>query len=208
LLPWDSPKVILNAARRSRGPWRLSAFADYTGLTCFRTFLAVWPNDPALATAVAAILNGPVANAFSATKEGFNITQKTLKTFPVPALSDSQRIEIDAAVASYLKSAHSRNWQEARAALLRVDALVLKGYDLPCRIERKLLDFFRGMSRPVPFNFGDYFPDDFEPSFSLAEYISEEFRLSTAGAFRSRSQDVPSHILEAMERAVESYEVE
>ena len=208
LRPWDLPKVILNAARRSRGPWRISAFADFSGLTCYRTFLAVWPNDPEMTTALAAVLNGPLANAFSATKEGFNITQSTLKTFPVPTLSELQRIEIEAAVNSYLRSAEDRNWVDAHAALLRIDALVLKGYDLPSRIERKLLDFFRGQRRPVPFQFGDYFPADFEPSFSLSDYISEEFRLSTAGAFRSRGQDVPSHILEAMERAVDSYEVE
>ena len=82
-------------------------------------------------------------------------------------------------------------WKDANASLLQIDALVLKGYDLPPRLERQLLDFFRGCgnSRQVPFQFNDYFPIDFEPAFSLLDYISEEFRLSTAGAFRSRGHD-------------------
>ena len=94
--------------------------------------------------------------------------------------------------------------------MLRVDALVLKGYDLPPRLERKLLDFFRGYgkTRSVPFTFGDYFPAEFESSFSLLDYISKEFQQSTASAFRSHRQDIPEHILEAMRRAVEAYEVE
>lgn len=208
LMPWDLPKVILNAARRSRGPWKMSAFADFSGLTCYRTFLAVWPKDPTLTTAMAAILNGPVANAFAATKEGFNITQTTLETFPMPMLSEAQALEIEAAVDSYIASVTAQNFVDARAALLKIDALVLDRYDLPPRIERNLLDFFRGQKRPVPFKFGDYFPSDFEPRFSLSEYLSDGFRLSTAGAFRSRVQEVPGHILYAMERAVDSYEVE
>jgi hypothetical protein len=208
--PWDLPKVILNATRRSRGPWRISAFADLGGLTCHRTFLVVWPNDPAMTTAISAFLNGPLANAYSATKEGSGITQKSLARFPVPTLSESQRTEIEAAVSSYVRAVEARTWGDAHAAMLRVDALVLKGYDLPPRLERKLLDFFRGYgkTRSVPFTFGDYFPAEFESSFSLLDYISKEFQQSTASAFRSHRQDIPEHILEAMRRAVEAYEVE
>ena len=62
--PWDLPKVILNKARRSRGPWRISAFADFDRLTCYQTFIAVWPNDPAMTTVLAAILNGPLGKCF------------------------------------------------------------------------------------------------------------------------------------------------
>ena len=210
-LPWDLPKVILNKARRSRGPWRISAFADFDRLTCYQTFIGVWPHDPAMTTALAAILNGPLANAFFFTKkEGLDVTIAIIKELPMPMLSESQRAEIEATVSTYLRAVEGGNWQDANTSLLQIDALVLKGYDLPPRIERQLLELFRGEghSREVPFPFEDYFPADFEPNFSLLEYISKELRLSTAGAFRARGRDVPDHILEAMRQAVESYEVE
>jgi hypothetical protein len=210
-LPWNLPKVILNKARRSRGPWRISAFADFDQLTCYQTFIAVWPHDPAITTALAATLNGPVANAFFFTKkEGLDVTIAIIKELPMPTLSESQRAAIETAVSTYLRAVESGNWEDANASLLQIDALVLKGYDLPPKLERKLLDFFRGCghSRQVPFAFGDYFPPDFEPSFSLLEYLSDELRLSTAGTFRARKRDVPDNILEAMKQAVESYDVE
>ncbi len=205
--PWHLPKVILNAARRSRGPWRISAFADFDGLTCYRTFLAVWPHDPSFATVLAAVLNGPVVNAFSTTREGFNITQKSLKTFPVPRFSADLRRKTEEAVRDYQKAAMS-DWKSADAMLRRIDALVLTAYALPPRLERKLLDYFREADRPVPFEFGDYFPEDFEPYFSLAYYLSEEYRASTAGSLISRWKQAPDGILKAMTAAVESYEEE
>ena len=42
-------------------------------------------------------------------------------------------------------------------------------------IERKLLDFFRGEKRPVPFQFGDYYPRDFSPTLPLWLYVSPNF---------------------------------
>jgi len=207
-LPWDTPKVILNAARRSRGPWRISAFADFDGLTCYRTFLAVWPKDPILATVLAAVLNGPVANAFAALREGPYIPTNWLKLVPVPKFSASQRTDIEKAVSAYVTAASVQNWQVARDSLRLVDALVLRAYDLPPRVERKLLDYFRGHARAVPFDFGDYFPADFKPFFSLADYISDDFRRSTAGVFRSLKTHAPEQVLKAMDYAAESYREE
>lgn len=209
--PWHLPKVILNKARRSRGPWKVSAFADLRGLACYQTFIAVWPNDQAMTTPLAAVLNGPLANAFFfARKEGLDVTLDVVREVPIPRLSEPQRYEIEMAIGLYLRAIQDELWEKAYAAILQIDAIVLRGYDLPPRLERKLLDFFRGhgRSRQIPFAFGDYFPAEFEPSFSLSEYISEEFRLSTAGAFRTRGRDVPTHILDAMKQAVESYETE
>ena len=64
-LPWDKPKVVLNAARISRGPWRLAAFVDLQGNLCSQRFIGMWPLTSAVTVeCIAAILNGPVANAF------------------------------------------------------------------------------------------------------------------------------------------------
>jgi len=207
-LPWDRPKVILNANRRSRGPWRLSAFADFEKLTCYRTFLAVWPNDARLTTAIAAVLNSPVANGLAATREGPNIPHETIEKLPMPQFSNDQLEAIDNAVADYSSRVDASDWLSADAALRYIDAIVLQAYDLPPRVERKLLDHFRGRIRPVPLDFGDYFPDNFRPCFSLADYLSDSFKVSTAGAFRSRFQQPNEEILQAMDTAAEAFKDE
>jgi hypothetical protein len=204
--PWDLPKVILNATRRSRGPWRISAFGDFRGLTCSEAFLAIWPKEPSLTSTIAAILNGPIANAFAATtREGARINQKSLLRFPMPRLSEPQRMAIDAAVKEYLDAISGSDWSSVDAILRRIDALVLRGYALPPRLERKVLDCFRGQKRPVPFEFEDYFPPDFELYFSLGDYLSPKFQAAKAGAVRDRFRKLPEHVLEAMKAAVESY---
>ena len=68
--------------------------------------------------------------------------------------------------------------QRAHRILLQLDALILKGYGLPPWLERRLLDFFRGERRPVPFDFGDYFPADFTANIPLWRYISPAFQSS------------------------------
>ena len=70
-------------------------------------------------------------------------------------------------------------WQQrAKQILLQMDAIILKGYGLPPWLERRLLDFFRGERRPVPFEFGDYFPADFTANIPLWRYISPSFQSS------------------------------
>ncbi len=68
---WQKPKVILNASARSRGSWRIAAFPDSEGVTCYHTFTGVWSKTPRYDEWIlSAILNSPVANAFVATREG------------------------------------------------------------------------------------------------------------------------------------------
>ena len=50
-------------------------------------------------------------------------------------LSALQRTEIEAAVNVYLRAVEGGKWKDANASLLQIDALVLKGYDLPPRLE-------------------------------------------------------------------------
>ena len=101
----------------------------------------------------------------------------------------------------------SRTEDDARELLLQVDAEVLHMYALPRRLEREVLDLFAGRQRAgVPFTFERYFPEGFEPWFSLRQYLSEEYRRSTAGALRAVHQDVTSpELLAALTRAVEDF---
>jgi hypothetical protein len=71
--------------------------------------------------------------------------------------------------------------EAAERLLKEIDALVLSAYRLPPRLERELLDFFRGHDRPAPHGFGDYFPSGFEMYFSLFDYLSPGFTVATVG---------------------------
>jgi hypothetical protein len=74
-----------------------------------------------------------------------------------------------------------------------MDAEVLRLYDLPPRLERELLDYFRGERRTgLPFLFPDYFPGDFNPYVHLHEFIADKYARSSAGALSRSFQPVRS----------------
>ena len=187
---WEKPKVIMNAAARSRGAWRIAAFPDSEGVTCYQTFTGVWSKSPKYDEWIlSAILNSPVANAFVATREGkVNTTTETLKKIPIPHFTEPQKEQLNGLIKRYQNAAKSfallRDASDDPESLLKqIDALVLNGYRMPPRLERQLLDFFNGhgQKRPVPHDFGDYFPTDFEAYFSLSEYLKPEFQTGSFG---------------------------
>jgi hypothetical protein len=207
--PWHLPKVILNAKTKSRGPWRMAAFADFKGLACYQTFTGIWPKDPGNVVLFAAIVNGPVANAYVACREGkVDITNETLEAIPIPAFSPSSRKKIEELVHRYVELATSSDLRSPESGemdkLLRhIDATILEAYDLPPRYERELLDFFRGEDRPVfPESWsGSYFPADFRPCFSLSDYLDKDFALSTVGEVKKRYQSPSEHVLRSLKKA-------
>jgi hypothetical protein len=192
-LPWDKPKVVMNAVRVSRRAWCIAAFPDVSGLVCTGNFQCLWPKSGWSVNTLSAVLNGPVANAFIASHEGkLHIPKHTLTVFPLPLLTTSQMSELDALVTQYLAAmdgSPSQVWElwqksgddnHTRRILLEIDALILRGYNLPPRLERQLLGFFRGERRPVSFEFGNYYPADFTPTIPLWMYISADFQKCTA----------------------------
>jgi hypothetical protein len=201
-LPWERPKVIANAARKARGSWRLAASPDYSGLVCTQRYHCLWPKARWSVQSLAALLNSPICSAFIASHEGSRAIRKsTLLRFPIPKLGASALVMLDGLVDDYLAAMNQQPesrfelWgggslqQRANRILLQMDALILKGYGLPPWLERKLLDFFRGERRPVPFEFGDYFPADFAPNIPLWRYISTSFQAS-------RPQTIMPHLPE------------
>jgi len=194
--PWNKPKAILNKSTRSRGAWRMSAFPDTTGITCYQTFIGVWPTSPAFDEwLLSAILNGPVANAFVATREGkTDITFATLKLIPMPHFTEAQRQRLRHLIKRYQQIAYTLLHDVAddpEKVLKEIDAVVLSGYRMPPRIERQLLDFFRGHDRPVKHPFSEYFPADFSVYFSLADYLSPKFASATVGELLKRARELP-----------------
>ncbi len=78
--------ALANSARRSRGPWRMAAAYDSSGLFASQAFFGIWPNDTSLPPeALEAILNGPLANAFLTERaSNQDFTNELLKQLPLP----------------------------------------------------------------------------------------------------------------------------
>ena len=187
---WIQPKLIVNSARRTRGAWRLMASIDHEGIVCYQNFHGLWPKKEMSLETLSAILNGPVANAFVATREyGRDIKIQTLKRIPVPVLDAQQDYAIASTVREYV---HFRTRQMqgdvscvvandvCKRLLAQIDALVLIGYDFSPRTERSLLDYFAGHARPAPVDFREYFPPQFKPYIPWHRYISEEMDEASA----------------------------
>ncbi|MGI8961178.1 MAG: N-6 DNA methylase [Bryobacteraceae bacterium] len=190
---WQKPKAILNKSARSRGAWRLAAFPDTEGVTSYQTFIGVWPKSQRYdAWLLSAILNSPVANAFVAAREGkTDVTIETLCSIPLPRFTDARAQEIRELIRRYQQATEllpiARGPTGAAERLLKeIDAVVLSAYHFPPRLERQLLDFFRGHPRPTSHSFSDYFPVDMEVFFSLLDYLSPQFAIATIGDLRKR----------------------
>lgn len=205
-LPWDCTKVVMNAVRVSRGPWRVAAFADENGLLFSQSFTCLWPPEGWTAKSLAAVLNGPVVNVFIATHEKRHVRKKTLKRVPLPRLSSLDVEVIDRLVDQFVRHASSAKdgrREVAREILLKIDAQVLRGYNLPPRLERQVLEFFRGKSRPVPFDFGDYYPANFSPHLPLWMYISRDLESCTAQRLIQETPEITDPVLVAALEEVE-----
>ena len=183
-LPWDKPKVFVNAARVSRGPWRLAAFEDREQCCSSQRFIALWPKTGVNTQVIAAILNSPVASAFVVCREhNQDNRKKTVQQIPVPDLTPAQVQSLSRAVDAYQEFWGDDSFElktgdltdMARRSLLEIDAILLRAYNLPPRLERRLLDFFRGIQRRVPFQFTEYFPANFGPNIPLWMYLTSDF---------------------------------
>ncbi|MEW5704370.1 MAG: N-6 DNA methylase [Pseudomonadota bacterium] len=180
-LPWDRPKLVVNAGRLSRGPWRIAAMLDKEGLLCSQQFFGLWPHESFTDTQLltfAAILNGPVANAFLAVHspaKGIRIS--AVEQSPVPSVLPFHVGELVAEYVRQITEPRALNPDEERleALLTQIDAAVLGAYDLPPRLERQLLEYFSGVDRPVAHPWRHWDVSDPTPGLTLAERVSRRF---------------------------------
>lgn len=185
---WDKPKVVCNATRFQRkNPWRLAAVYDHEGLAFTKRFFSFWSNSNLNHHLILALLNSPMANAFIYTHdEGRDNNIETFKRLPIPELSNLKKEgveEITKELLSFMEQPDGNKYFEKgklKELLLRLDAAVLKAYDLPPKLERAALDFFQGHKRPVSCDFSGYYPSGFDAWLPLHEIISEKFRDSLA----------------------------
>lgn len=164
--PWAAPKLIANAIRTSRGPWRLAATVDMNGLLVSQQFYGIWLRKSQGASLslleLCAILNSPVANAFSfAHDEQKHLRKETLQRLPLPSARISR--EVGSLIGEYVSACEgddgplfSSRPKSAQDLLMEIDALVLRAYDLPPRLERELLRFMGDEQRPSRAAFGGY----------------------------------------------------
>jgi len=195
LFPWESPKVIANSRRISRGPWRLVGYLDSDGLVCTKSFIGIWPKADMNVEVLTALINSPIVNVALYLKSyGRDNSIRILEQIPIPIPTNINKEDITCLVRYYAKLrsgigrdlAKEPSIHEFIQTLMEIDGLILKAYDLPPRLERKLLERFRGHPRPVPFDFPDYYPEDFAPCIPLHKYLEMDLKQASAGELLKR----------------------
>ena len=167
--PWSDPKVIVNAARRRRGRWSIVATADHEGLWCYQRLFGIWPVDSSEwpLDLVAAVLNGPVANAFASTRANKRDIQRRIWiAIPMPMRS---RMDVPRILDLVSQTRRSPDLDK----ILHLDAEILRGYDLPPRVERDLLRRFEGEDRPGIEDFYSYYPANFASALPLHQILGD-----------------------------------
>lgn len=157
---WEKPKIIANAARLSRGAWVIAATIDEQELVCYQRFHGIWSNGVLPLEVIAALLNGPVANAYLSTHNAKrDIRIETINQIPIPKLSRSQISLIVSLVREYMS--YRKQWlvqseqaqyfeRRCRGLLRQIDAELLGAYNLPIHLEQELIKYFEGSKRPGP----------------------------------------------------------
>ena len=141
-------------------PWTIAATIDDSGLVCMQNFHGVWSLGKYPLEVMAALLNGPIANAFLNTH---NTTQHnklgTTKQIPIPNLKPSQVRLIVSLVQEYIS--YRKQWREqphssqrferlCKGIMGQIDAEILSAYDLSPYLEQQLLSYFEDWAKPGP----------------------------------------------------------
>lgn len=178
---WTQPKLIMNATRLSRGPWRVSAVVDTEKMLYSQQFFGLWPTtqmEEQELSCLSSVLNGPIANAYLAIHSpASRFRSSAVAHIPIPNILPTNLGQLVADYTALLddtKLLHS-NEEELANILTRIDATVLEAYDLPPRLEQQLLDYFRDAERPVAHHWSHWDVAHPAPGLRLAERLSGRF---------------------------------
>lgn len=139
-----------------------------------------------------AFLISPVANLFAFTHMlKRDVTKGTIERLPVPDIDTMNGSRLSILVDRYvglMQAGHRDIFtpdgytsEAVVAALLELDAEVLRLYRLPAKAERLLLEQFRSEQRPgIPIPFTDYYPSD-TPDVPLYVYLSKSYQRALSG---------------------------
>lgn len=210
----DKPKVLVNRIRGGRSPWRLRAWIDTKGYPFGKAFISVTPKVNISLFAIWALINSPLANAYLYDYCERDNKEGILRKIPIPYFAKGTLEQLEELVAEYFALRNSEFGidirDKARRLLLSIDAEVMRLYDLPPKMEKRILDLFQGIKRKgVDFKFEGYYPESFESAIPLHEYLSEEYQRSTAGFVEKWIEDNRSpEMIKALEKAVEAFKEE
>jgi hypothetical protein len=207
-------QVVMNHHPVSRGPWRIKAIIDPKGYAVSGRFLVVRPRTPEVSPEFLwALCNSPYANAYAYTHSTKrHIEAGIMRKMPVPVCGASEIKKVVKSVRAYFKAMAKldnaalrspREEDRCRRLLLAMDALVLRLYDLPARLERELLDVFSntgGERAGVPLPWQPYYPANFAPRIPLYVYLSatEPRKATSRQAKQARPRAEKRHALQAM----------
>jgi hypothetical protein len=188
-LETGKPRILMDYARVGSGLWRIKALIDQEGRPVTSAFLAFQVQDENWSLlALWAILNSPFANAYiyCNSMERHNLAG-TVRAIPLPLGEKSSLDKVEGLVGEYFALMEKKVSQfgvdaqgKAKHLLLSIDAEVMRLYDLPPKMEKRILDLFQGVQRKgVDFEFKGYYPEGFESAIPLHEYLSEEYQRST-----------------------------
>lgn len=148
-LAWDDPKILCNATRLSRGYWRLAAAVDRDGRRATQQFMGLWPREGVEIDfdALAAVINGPVVNAFLSEHsfdKRFRIAK--LEDAPIPPELPAELGKLSREYAT--AAAHDASSPALADRLAAIDALILDAYGLS-EADQAALHSLMGEERPV-----------------------------------------------------------
>ncbi len=213
------PQVLINYTRVSSDHWRLKAWLDIEGHPVTSNFLVAKLKDRNKwsLNCIWALFNSPYANAFAYchNPEKSSNSAGIMRKMPVPKIDIFKKQFIDDLVSEYFKISKYcildiNKSKEAKRILFAIDAEILRLYNLPPRLEKKLLDFFEGVQRRgVDFKFDRYYSKGFDSYIPLHIYISTEFQNSSVDNVKKWVEDnrTPT-VIEAFKKAAEDYEGE
>jgi len=212
------PQILMNYAPVRAEAWRLKVLIDRIGRPVTSRFLVFTITNPKWSlSALWGVLNNPLVNAFIyAHTTDREIPAGTARKIPVPPCSGESLEKLERMVGEYFALMKERDKpfrdvdDKAKHLLLSIDAEVMRLYDLPPRMEKRVLDLFQGVRRRgVPFEFTGYYPEGFKSAIPLHEYLSEEYQRSTVSFAKKWVEDNRSPvIIAAFERALEAFDKE
>ena len=212
-LPWSEPKLLANAARVSRGPWSLGAAIDCTGLVASQQLFGIWrkgEHAPSL-RALAALLNGPLGAAYIASHSPPDrIRVSAVRSVPLPRTLPAALDDLVEQYVAAVGTAQEVLFGDALALKLQqmlndIDEAVLRAYDLPPKLERELLAYFRGAERPTVHAWRHWWPDARSSPFNLSALRSQDLSRASGNwitqLFRPLPADEARLLREALDDA-------
>ena len=165
-----------------------------------------------------AILNSPLANAYVyCNSMERNNSTGTVKKIPIPLIAEGSFQTLEQLVSEYFSLMKRKDTEfgvdiqdKAKRLLMLIDAVVMRLYDLPPKMEKQVLDLFQGVQRKgVDFEFKGYYPEGFASAVPLYEYLSEEYQRSTVSFAKKWVEDNRSpEIIKAFEIPVDAFQDE